>query len=291
MEERGMGTTISGAGSGSAQGAMAGTLTIKNVNDARARVSALSTGKKKTTKQLNYSYREISGQLLRAKKAQGAASVLTRAKSKVSTLQRLGATGQYNSKDVAMALAHAKRMVRCAQMKVRNLREEEQGTVGRIAMKANAKVRQKKSEIKRRVAQKEKKIEQKVQIETTQEVIAEKRKRQEMMQKRARHRAQERGKITEADMKYIKALADEGKLPYTGNSSESSGVIMDLSAEATALSMTEEQIKTQVEQELAVTMGGDVSDVSTGADTAVSGMSSGMSAQTASVGATLDISM
>lgn len=66
---------------------------------------------------------------------------------------------------------------------------------------------------------------------------------------------------------------------------------MDLSAEATALSMTEEQIKTQVEQELAVTMGGDVSDVSTGADTAVSGMSSGMSAQTASVGATLDISM
>lgn len=262
-----MGTTISGAGSGSAQGAMAGTLTIKNVNDARARVSALSTGKKKTTKQLNYSYREISGQLLRAKKAQGAASVLTRAKSKVSTLQRLGATGQYNSKDVAMALAHAKRMVRCAQMKVRNLREEEREQSSHRD-EGNAKVRQKKSEIKRRVAQKEKKIEQKVQIETTQEVIAEKRKRQEMMQKRARHRAQERGKITEADMKYIKALADEGKLPYTGNRLESSGVIMDLSAEATALSMTEEQIKAQVEQELAATVGGDASDVSTGADTA-----------------------
>ncbi len=79
-----------------------------------------------------------------------------------------------------------------------------------------------------------------MQIETTQEIISEKRKRQEMMQKRARHRAQERGKIAEADMKYIKALADDGKLPYTGNSSDASGVIMDLSSEATALSMTEE---------------------------------------------------
>ncbi len=38
-------------------------------------------------------------------------------------------------------------------------------------------------------------------------------------------------------------------------------------------------------------MGGDVSDFSTGADAAVSGMSDGMSAQTASVGATFDISM
>ncbi len=285
-----MGTTICGAGSGSEQGAMAGTLTIKNVNDARARVAALSTGKKKTTKQLNYSYREISGQLLRAKKAQGASSVLTRAKSKVSTLQRLSATGQYDSKDMATALAHARRMVRCVQLKVRNLREEEREQSSHRD-EGNAKVRQKKSEVKRRVAQKEKKIEQKVQIETTQEIISEKRKRQEMMQKRARHRAQERGKIAEADMKYIKALADDGKLPYTGNSSDASGVIMDLSSEATALSMTEEQIEAQVEQELAASMGGDVSDFTTGADAAVSGMSTGMSAQTASVGATIDISM
>lgn len=281
-----MGVTINGAGSSNAQGVMAGTLTIKNKN---AQAVSFRTIRKKSVKQLNYNHREISGQLLRAKKARSASSVLTRAKSKVSALQRCSASGQYDSKDVAMALAHAKRMVRCAQMKVRNLREEEREQASH-RNEGEAKARQKKSEIKRRVAQKEEKVKQKIQIETTQEVLKEKRKRQEMMQKRNFHRAQERGKVMEADMKYLQALSDEGRVPYTGNAPLESGVMMELSAEAAALMMTEAEIEAQVQQELEAEMGTAGFEMSVDAAVSATAMTSSVSVAQ-SVGAAVDISI
>mgnify|MGYP000146320644 CR=1 FL=1 len=68
--------------------AMAGTLTIKNANkDSRARIEYVC-GKSKssgTKKKLNYNYKEVSNQLLRAKKPQGAANALTKAKSRLAT--------------------------------------------------------------------------------------------------------------------------------------------------------------------------------------------------------------
>lgn len=269
-----MGITVNGMNTPGMQAAMMGTVTIKNRTDAKARMAGIrNTNQRKPTKRLNYNYREISGQILQAKKAQSASTVLVRAKSKVAVVARCGGSGQYDSKEVAAALAHAKRMVRCAQMKVRNLREEEREHAEHYD-EDNVRARQKKSEIKRRAAQKEQKIEQKVQIEVSQEIQRTKRKQQELMQKKSMHRTRERGKIAEADMKYLKAMGDEGKLPYTGNAAYDYGVMVSLSAEAAALAMTEAEIQAQVERELAAELGIDMGGADMGgAD--VSGMDVG----------------
>ena len=92
---------------------------IKNANkDSRARMStSVEEQSSGTKKKLNYNYKEVSNQLLRAKKPQGAANALTKAKSRLATLQRYAATGEYDSKEISAAVAHARRMVECAQLK------------------------------------------------------------------------------------------------------------------------------------------------------------------------------
>lgn len=120
-----MGISINAPGSVSNQASMTGTLSIRKSTNTFEQMAGVSSSGGTSKKQLNYNHRDISGQLLRAKKPQSASAALTRAKSKVSMLQRAAASGQYDSKEVANALAHARRMVRCAQLKVRNLREEE----------------------------------------------------------------------------------------------------------------------------------------------------------------------
>ena len=102
-----MGVSVNSAGSTTVAVAMAGTLTIKNANkDSRARIEYVC-GKSKssgTKKKLNYNYKEVSNQLLRAKKPQGAANALTKAKSRLATLQRYAATGEYDSKEISAAV-------------------------------------------------------------------------------------------------------------------------------------------------------------------------------------------
>ena len=156
-----MGISINAPGSVSNQASMTGTLSIRKSTNTFEQMAGVSSSGGTSKKQLNYNHRDISGQLLRAKKPQSASAALTRAKSKVSMLQRAAASGQYDSKEVANALAHARRMVRCAQLKVRNLREEEREQ--QSAQKENSGKSQKKEhEVKRRVAQKERQLKQKV---------------------------------------------------------------------------------------------------------------------------------
>lgn len=83
--------------------------------------------------------------------------------------------------------------VRCAQLKVRNLREEEREQQS-VQKENSGKSQQKEHEVKRRVAQKERQLKQKVAIENTQEVLRQKKKKNEIAQKQQRHRSQERGK-------------------------------------------------------------------------------------------------
>ena len=216
-----MGISINAPGSVSNQASMTGTLSIRKSTNTFEQMAGVSSSGGTSKKQLNYNHRDISGQLLRAKKPQSASAALTRAKSKVSMLQRAAASGQYDSKEVADALAHARRMVRCAQLKVRNLREEEREQQS-VQKENSGKSQQKEHEVKRRVAQKERQLKQKVAIENTQEVLRQKKKKNEMAQKQQRHRSQERGKIAEADFKYIKSQLEAGK-GFGGGSSYCGG--------------------------------------------------------------------
>ena len=260
-----MGISVNGGGSTTGAAAIAGTLTIKNANkDARARI-AYVCGKSKssgTKKKLNYNYKEVSNQLLRAKKPQGAANALTKAKSRLATLQRYAATGEYDSKEISAAVAHARRMVECAQLKVRHLKQEEIEN-RKYKSENTSEVTQKKGEIKRRAANKERELKEKIAIEELQNVQKEKAKRTEIRQKRNSHRHQEQSKISEADMKYIK---DQMGNRNTSDISPDSGVIVSLSAESTNLQLTEAQIKMQAQQDAELetdqTMSGDSSALS-----------------------------
>ena len=214
-------------------------------------------------------------------------------------LQRAAASGQYDSKEVANALAHARRMVRCAQLKVRNLREEEREQ--QSAQKENSGKSQKKEhEVKRRVAQKERQLKQKVSIENTQEVLRQKKKTNEIAQKQQRHRSQERGKIAEADFKYIKSQLEAGK-GFGGGSSycEDSGFTLDISDAAMSMAelemMAQNQIEAEaeaeVEAELSLTDGGTLAVATAGAVPAGTGAGTASDTAPAAAGASVDVSV
>lgn len=248
-----MGTTVNSSGMAGigTQSAMAGTVSqgYNSSKTARTYGSRNSSKKKTPTKKLNYNPREISGQLLRVKKAQNAAVVLTRAKAKVALLARQGGSGQYSQREVANALTHARSMVRCAQLKVRNLKMEEREHKS-YEKKNSAKDQQSKAEVKRRVAQKERQIESKIAAKEMQEATRKKREYNEIMQKRRMHRSQEQAKINEADMKYIKGMLEKDH--DSGYSEVRPEAIMDLSAHAAALAELQrlEAERQQLEHEM-----------------------------------------
>lgn len=287
-----MGMTLNGGGSSISSGISQGTLNIKNQNNPAVRMSALrSSGRKMPKKKLNYNPREISSQLMRASKSRNASTVLIRAKSKVSVLHSALATGQYDDAEVRTAIAHARRMVECSRLKVRNLKEEE-SMKKRNDKTHSTEQQRKKNEVKRRVSQKEQQLKTKMAVEKNQQILKEKSNQQELRRKRRMHRNQELGKITEADMKYLEDQMKNNQ----GNSSVSySGVVLDLSqtaAQMTELQMMESQIEQQVEAEVEMEMAAiDAGFTGTdlGAGDAGTGTMSGDAGGTAAV--TLDVSV
>ena len=101
---------------------------MKSRMESIKRKTAVSKSKqtKKKKKNLKYTSRELSGQLVRAAKSVGAGQVLIRAKGKVAQLRRCAATGDYDERALSAALNHAQRMVKAAKMKVKHLKSEEQ---------------------------------------------------------------------------------------------------------------------------------------------------------------------
>lgn len=246
---------------GTASGVSGGSLTITNKSNAKNRLQSIGrSGNTKAKKKLNYNSRDISSQLMRAKKSGNAAGVLSRAKSKVSSLQRCLGTGQYDDGEVRIALAHAKRMVRCAQTKVRNLKEEEV-LQRKFEKEKSSDKQQQKNEVKRRAHQKEQNLKQKMATEEIQQIQKEKAKRQEILRKRRIHRNQERGKVSEADMKYLKETMDymhsNGQIDTTAVSIE----LTDTAVLMNELQQIEAQIETEVDMSQMAVEPADVSGV------------------------------
>lgn len=85
-----------------------------------------TTGKTKK-KKLHYNYRDVSGRILRAKTSVSAGMVVTHARTMVASLRRRYGCGEYNDRDLEIAIVHAEKMVRIAKKKLKNLKMEEQG--------------------------------------------------------------------------------------------------------------------------------------------------------------------
>lgn len=232
--------SVNGSGAGSLNAAMSGASITTGKS---ATKSSGSFAQSKTKKVLNYNSKEISSQLMRAHKSRNASMVLSRAKSKVSSLRRCLGSGQYNDNEVRIALAHANKMVKAAQMKVTNLKEEEQMKKSLEREHAN-KERQQKNEIKQRVSQKQNDIKMKAQIDENQQVLKEKAMCQEILKKRRLHRNSERNSVNEADMEYLKNKMDGRNNCYV----DTSGVLAEFSAQAVQLELSEHAIQIAEEQ-------------------------------------------
>lgn len=81
--------------------------------------------KKKRKKKVSYDAREIPAQLMKTTHSMGAGQVLVRANSRLQNLQMCLASGEYDLNELRAAINHAKRMVKCARKKLKNLQEEE----------------------------------------------------------------------------------------------------------------------------------------------------------------------
>lgn len=208
------------------------TATINTRNTGISKSSSFSTGKS-TKKSLNYNAKQISSQLIRATKSRTAAAVLTKAKSTVNNLQHCLGTGEYDDSEVQIALAHAKRMVKCAQSKVSNLKQEEND------------------------------LKQKMATEEIQQVQKEKSRRQEIIRKRRMHRNEERSNINEADMKYLQNTMD---YKHGGISTAAGAATVDLSyvgLQMSELQQMEAQTEAQMNAELNATADAGTVDTAT----------------------------
>lgn len=76
-------------------------------------------------KKLKYSFKNISGKLMRSKTSTSARQVVGEAKREVLRLKQQKQTGKYDSEEIDAAISHAKAMERVARKKVRHLEEEE----------------------------------------------------------------------------------------------------------------------------------------------------------------------
>lgn len=211
----------------------------KKKREAERKKKAQADSKKKLfKKKLNYNHREISNMLLRAKRSQSAAAVLSTAKSKYASLKKTTATGQYNRREVANAINHARRMIQCAELKLRNLKEEERESK-KQSQKGSMNFQKHKNQRKKQAHEKNDKKAKQLYQEQLTEIQREKRKQQELKQKALQNRTKELGKIIEANMKY-----QSGR-----NISEQEGAAVLLLNRHMPLS--EEQIRKQLDRETA----------------------------------------
>lgn len=186
-----------------------------------------TTNSNKKRKRLNYNYREVSGRILRAKTSVSATLVVTHARTKVAMLRRRYGCGEYDDRDLEIAIIHAEKMVRIAKKKLKNLKMEEMGRRTSEAEKAQEEYEDENSlntadmQSEGRKISSEKlqdmirELEQELQQLTAENNLDELTEEcldggavsaEELERIKKKHRCDEMRQIVEADMKYLKAM-------------------------------------------------------------------------------------
>lgn len=95
------------------------------LEDMKKSRKANASNKNSKKRALNYSHSRVSGAIMRAKSVTQANNALSSAKSNLISLSRKRGSKLYNSKEVEIAISHAKKMIRTARKKVYNIKNEE----------------------------------------------------------------------------------------------------------------------------------------------------------------------
>lgn len=190
----------------------------------------------KKTKRLNYNFKEISSQIMRAKTSAGAGRAVAAARMKVAMLQRQLRNSEYDEEEVKQALIHAQKMERVARKRMKHLKAEEaaerdgrayptapeaefkeftpEDTGGEDALQLSKEELQKLMQELRQTMDEamrnpEEEISGSKPEEALMEVISGDMDPADLEQLKKKHRADELREIAEADMKYLRALFDK----------------------------------------------------------------------------------
>lgn len=221
-EDDGMG--IMGIGSPSVQ-----TITFRKADGTVSGTMGTSKSSGKKKKKLNYNYKEISGQLMRARTSISARLVLSRAFDKVGMLRRKLKSGQYNEKEVEKAIAHAEQIAQVARKRMKHLQEEERLKRGGpceaemeeekeefrledLDLEQLDDVELDSEEMRKLMEELEETLEELEDMDGLEELtgaVQEDMDPEDLELLKKKHRAKELKEIMEADMKYLKALFNE----------------------------------------------------------------------------------
>lgn len=187
-----------------------------------------TTNSNKKRKRLNYNYRDVSGRIIRAKTSVSATLVVTHARTMVAVLRRRYGCGEYNDRDLEIAIIHAEKMVRIAKKKLKNLKMEEMGRRTSEAEKAQEELEDENSlntadmqpeereinadELRDMIRELERELQELAAENSLDDLMDEclgtggAVSEEELERIKKKHRCDEMRQIVEADMKYLKAM-------------------------------------------------------------------------------------
>lgn len=218
----------------------------------------ISSPAKKKRKHAQYSFRELSDLIIRSRTSSGAYHVVTMARTKIAMLQKKLKTGEYNDKELESAIIHAKKMERIARKKAKHLKEEERAKNQGFCLTESEEMEASDLEEEKEEVVELSKDELEKLMQEFQELMKESMKEeiglsdladefmgieiqkdmtpQDLERLKKKHRSDEMKEITEANMKYLKALFQEMEKEKQGNSS---GVSLELSGTEMPVQVTE----------------------------------------------------
>lgn len=234
-------------------GTVAGSFTVRK-----------STQSSKKTKKVQYNFKRISSQILKSKTSGGARKAVASARRQVAQLKRKLKSGEYDDKELEIAIAHAEKIERVAKKRMKHLQEEERAKKGGICegaseekdleQKGNAEdlsKEQREAEEAMRQIMEETIREMEASMEEMQEETAEE-NGMELMEcvnpdmdpkdleaLKRKHRLDEMKDIAEADAKYLKALFSklEGDKQNVSSAMAIPGVSLELGGAEMTVSM------------------------------------------------------
>ncbi len=154
----------------------------------------------KSKKRLNYRYQQVSTAIRGAKTVMQASNALTKATSGLAQVKRQASSGKYSEREISVAATHARKMVRTARRKLRNLKAEiwQENDGDRLKNDTSQKMG---IVVKRTDAQKKLEVQQEKDRELLK--LAKEIRMTEKKYKN-RHRRKENWELMEADMEYLR---------------------------------------------------------------------------------------
>ena len=169
--------------------------------------------KESARKPLRYKHSRVSSAIRGAKTVVQASNALVKANSSLNQLRRQAASGNYNESEVAMAQTHARKMVRTARMKLRNIKSEHNQKNNNTLAKDHASAK---------LGNVVKKVRAEQKLDAIQQKDREMLKLTKLIQRKEatlknRHRRKENWDLMEADMEYLRR-----RIEYLKNQDEKS---------------------------------------------------------------------